>query len=41
MHYAVLSGGVELTDRQYQSLVKLLGRRYVEDPAWAAMPDAV
>jgi hypothetical protein len=40
IHYAVLSGGAELTDRQYQSLVKLLGRRYVEDPAWAALPDA-
>jgi hypothetical protein len=40
VHYAVLSGGAELTDRQYQSLVKLLGRRYVEDPAWAALPDA-
>jgi len=39
VHYAVLSGGAELTDRQYQSLVKLLGGRYVEDPAWAAMPD--
>ena len=40
VHYAVLSGGGELTDRQYQSLVKLLGRRYLEDPAWAALPDA-
>jgi len=40
VHYAVLSGGTELTDRQYQSLVKLLGLRYVEDPAWAALPDA-
>jgi hypothetical protein len=40
VHYTVLSGGAELTDRQYQSLVKLLGRRYVEDPAWAALPDA-
>jgi hypothetical protein len=40
VHYAVLSGGAELTDRQYQSLVNLLGRRYVEDPAWAALPDA-
>jgi hypothetical protein len=40
VHYAVLSGGAGLTDRQYQSLVNLLGRRYVEDPAWAALPDA-
>ena len=40
VHYAVLSGGGELTDRQYQSLVQLLGRRYVEDAAWAALPDA-
>ncbi|HEY7115351.1 MAG TPA: DUF6683 family protein [Tepidisphaeraceae bacterium] len=40
VHYAVLSGGAQLSDRQYQSLVKLLGRRYVEDPAWAALPDA-
>jgi hypothetical protein len=40
VHYAVVSGGAELTDRQYQSLVKLLGRRYVEDPAWAAKTDA-
>jgi hypothetical protein len=40
VHYAVLSGGAELTDRQYQALVKLLGRRYLEDPAWAALPDA-
>lgn len=41
VHYAVTSGGTELTERQYQSLVKLLGQRYLEDPAWAALPDAV
>jgi hypothetical protein len=40
VNYSVFSGGTELTDRQYQSLVKLLGRRYLEDPAWAALPDA-
>lgn len=39
VHYAVVSGGTSLTDRQYQSVVKLLGRRYIEDPAWAALPD--
>lgn len=40
LNYAVATGGSELTDRQYQSLVKLLGRRYLEDPAWAAASDA-
>jgi hypothetical protein len=40
VNYSVFSGGAELTDRQYQSLVKLLGRRYLEDAAWAALPDS-
>jgi hypothetical protein len=41
IHYSILSGGQELTERQYQSLVKLLSRRYLEDPAWAALTDSV
>jgi hypothetical protein len=37
--YAILTGGKELSDGQYRAVVKLLGKRYLEDPRWAALPD--
>jgi hypothetical protein len=36
--FAILTGK-ELSDSQYRAVVKLLGRRYLEDPRWAALPD--